>query len=71
MFSRGLMVILHIGHPLEQPKKTSEKGCEDGGSVRRLLPHDFPLWKTLYHDFRAWRIGGTREWLHEVLRTRA
>lgn len=27
----------------------------------RLLPHEFPPWKTVYHYFRTWRIDGTWE----------
>ena len=42
-----------------------------GGCTWRLLPHDFPPWKTVYHYFRAWRIDGTWERLHEALRRRA
>jgi putative transposase len=42
-----------------------------GGCAWRLLPHDFPPWKTVYHYFRAWRIDGTWERLHEALRRRA
>jgi putative transposase len=30
-----------------------------GGCPWRLLPHDFPPWKTLYHYSRAWRMNGT------------
>jgi putative transposase len=41
------------------------------GGAWRLLPHDFPPWKTFYHYFRAWRIDGTWERLHEALRRRA
>jgi len=33
-----------------------------------LLPHDFPPWQTAYHYFRAWRIDGTWEQIHAVLR---
>jgi putative transposase len=41
------------------------------GCAWRLLPHDdFPPWKTVYHYFRAWRIDGTWERLHETLRRR-
>jgi transposase len=29
------------------------------GCAWRLLPHDFPPWKTIHHYFRAWRIDGT------------
>jgi putative transposase len=42
-----------------------------GGCAWRLLPHDFPPWKIVYHYFRAWRIDGTWERLHEALRRRA
>src|SRR5918999_558233 len=41
-----------------------------GGCAWRLLPHDFPPWKTVYHYFRIWRIDGTWECLHEALRRR-
>ena len=26
------------------------------GCAWRLLPHDFPPWKTVYHYFRIWRL---------------
>ena len=43
-----------------------------GSCAWRLLPHDFPQWKTVYHYyFRIWRIDGTWERLHEALRRRA
>jgi putative transposase len=29
------------------------------GCAWRLLPHDFPPWKTVYHYFRFWRLDGT------------
>ncbi len=41
-----------------------------GGCAWRLLPHDFPPWKTVYHYFRLWRIDGTWERLHRALRER-
>ena len=41
-----------------------------GGCAWRLLPHDFPPWKTVYHYFRFWRIDGTWERLHAALRER-
>ena len=28
------------------------------GCAWRLLPHDFPPWRTVYHYFRAWRLSG-------------
>jgi putative transposase len=36
----------------------------------RLLPHEYPPWKTVYHYFREWRIKGTFEKLNAVLRER-
>ena len=41
-----------------------------GGCTWRLLPHDFPPWKTAYHYFRSWRLDGTWERMHSALRKR-
>lgn len=41
-----------------------------GGCAWRLLPHDFPPWKTIYHYFRAWRIDGTWERINAAIRER-
>ena len=41
-----------------------------GGCAWRLLPHDFPPWKTVYHYFRSWRLDGTWERMHSGLRER-
>ena len=38
------------------------------GCAWRLLPHEFPPWKTVHHYFRIWRIDGTWERLHAALR---
>jgi putative transposase len=40
------------------------------GCAWRLLPNDFPPWKTIHHYFRTWRIDGTWERMHEALRKR-
>jgi putative transposase len=37
------------------------------GCIWRLLPHDLPPWKTVYHYFRLWRIQGLWEQLHAEL----
>jgi putative transposase len=39
------------------------------GCAWRLLPHDFPPWKTVYHYFRVWRLNGTWEQINAALRT--
>ena len=38
------------------------------GCPWRLLPGEFPPWRTVYHWFRAWRIDGTWERLNAALR---
>jgi putative transposase len=40
------------------------------GCAWRLLPNDFPPWKTVYHYFRFWRLEGTWERMHSALRER-
>ena len=40
------------------------------GCPWRLLPREYPPWKTVYHYFRKWRINGTFERLNAVLRER-
>lgn len=39
------------------------------GCAWRMLPHDFPTWKTVYHYFRLWRKDGTWEHINAALRT--
>src|SRR5919112_5581870 len=40
------------------------------GCPWRLLPREFPPWKTVYDWFRRWRIDGTWESLNAELRER-
>jgi putative transposase len=40
------------------------------GCPWRLLPHDFPPWKTVYHYFRIWRLDGTWQKLNAAIRER-
>ena len=40
------------------------------GCAWRLLPHDFPPWRTVYHYFRAWRLSEIWEGMHSALRQR-
>jgi putative transposase len=41
-----------------------------GGRAWRLLPHDFPPWKTVYHYFRLWRLDGSWEKVNAAIRQR-
>src|SRR5215212_4378117 len=40
------------------------------GCSWRLLPHDFPPWKSVYHYFGQFRVDGTWERMHASLRQR-
>jgi putative transposase len=40
------------------------------GCPWRMLPREFPPWKTVYHYFRSWRLDGTWERMHAALRKR-
>jgi putative transposase len=40
------------------------------GCQWRLLPHDFPKWKTVYNVFWQWRRNGLWERMHDALRRR-
>jgi putative transposase len=63
----------HRGRPrLHSPREilngvfyVLKSGCQ-----WRMLPKDYPPWKTVYHYFRRWRIDGTWEVLHAALRER-
>jgi len=38
------------------------------GGAWRSLPYDRSLWKTIDHSFRAWRLDGNWDRIHDVLR---
>src|SRR5262245_2534457 len=40
------------------------------GCAWRLLPKDLPAWQTVSHSCRTWRLEGTWERLHTMLRER-
>ncbi len=40
------------------------------GCQWRMLPREFPPWKTVYHYFRRWRMDGTWERMNRALRRR-
>src|ERR671932_689204 len=41
-----------------------------GGVPWRMLPDGFPCWKTVFHDFRRWRLSGLWETINAALRER-
>jgi putative transposase len=40
------------------------------GCQWRMLPRDFPPWKTVYHYFGSWRVDGTWERINREIRER-
>lgn len=38
------------------------------GCSWRHLPHDFPSWKSVYTQFRRWKVQGILEVIHDYLR---
>ena len=38
------------------------------GCTWRLLPHDFPHWKTVYYYFGKWKKDGTWRKIHNTIR---
>jgi putative transposase len=40
------------------------------GCAWRMLPYDYPPWKTVYHYFRIWRNDGIWERINSALRTK-
>jgi putative transposase len=68
---------LPVPNPGGRPRVHALREILDGvfylvrsGCAWRLLPHDFPPWKTVYHYFRAWRLDGTWERMNAAIRER-
>jgi putative transposase len=56
-------------HPLREILDAIFYVLRSGGAWR-LLPHEYPPWKTVYHYFRTWRLNGMWERLNAGLRER-
>lgn len=41
----------------------SKSGCQ-----WRMLPNDFPKWKSVYNYFSAWKKDGTWKKIHDIVR---
>jgi len=41
-----------------------------GGIAWRMLPREYPKWKSVYHYFRHWRRDGTWQRIHDILRAK-
>jgi len=59
------------GRPAEYPKREILNGIFyllRTGCAWRMLPHDLPPWRIVYHYFRTWRQDGTWHVMHDLLR---
>jgi putative transposase len=70
-----LQLLLPAPRPGGRPRRHSTREILNAvfywlrsGGVWRLLPHDLPPWKTVYHYWRLWRLDGTWERVHATLR---
>src|SRR5665647_55101 len=59
---------ISIPHPLGWGGRT-QFDLLRSGCAWRMLPHEFPPWKTVYHYFRLWRLTGFWERINASLRT--
>jgi putative transposase len=41
-----------------------------GGIQWRMLPREYPKWKSVYHYFRQWRLSGVWVRIHDPLRAK-
>src|SRR6266511_1719461 len=59
------------GRPEDYPKREILNGLfylVRSGCSWRMLPHDLPPWRTVYHYFRTWRRDGTWQLINDLLR---
>jgi putative transposase len=67
--------LLPVAKNFGRPRQWSLRQVLDGifyllrsGCSWRLLPREYPAWRTVYGYFRAWRDDGTWEEVHRALR---
>ena len=59
------------GRPEAYPKREILNGIFyllRSGCSWRMLPHDLPPWRIVYHYFRQWHRDGTWQVMHDLLR---
>ena len=59
------------GRPEEYPKREILNGIFSllrSGCSWRMLPHDLPPWRIVYHYFQQWRQDGSWQLMHDLLR---
>jgi transposase len=59
------------GRPADYPRRDILNGIFyllRSGCSWRMLPHDLPPWRIVYHYFRQWRQDDTWQHIHDRLR---
>jgi transposase len=71
----ALIPLLPVPAPTGRPRVHALRTILDAifyqlrtGGAWRYLPQEWPPWQTVYHYFRRWRLDGTWERIHTVLR---
>lgn len=69
-----LSSLIPEGKPRGRPHSVDMQAVINGifyilcaGCAWRMMPSNFPCWKTVYHYFRTWRIDGTWEQINHKL----
>ena len=72
-----LQPVVPAPKPGGRPAKHSRREILNGifyivrsGSAWKLLPHDLPPWRTIYHYFWSWRRDGTWQKIHDTVRAK-
>src|SRR5437763_14753068 len=67
--------LIPAARPGGRPRKYAMREVVNGmrylwrsGCSWRMLPHEFPPYRVVFHYFRTWRRDGTWERLHDALR---
>src|SRR4051812_23992934 len=70
-----LKLLVPLAKPGGRPHKHSRREILNGifytvrsGCAWKLLPHDLPPWRTVYHYFWSWRRNGTWQKIHDSIR---
>ena len=58
------------GRPITYPRREIVNAIRyvlRTGCAWRMLPHDLPPWRIVFHYFRTWRRDGTWQRVHDTL----
>lgn len=74
---RRIAPLIPPAKPGGRPRKVNMREIVNGimyvlrsGCAWRMMPHDLPVWSTVYDYFRKFRIAGIWQRIHDALRDR-